>query len=124
MGDGVLLQVGQVGADERVDGVEPGVAVLLDAGTQTVRNPGPEGAAWLRRSRDGADEHTVEVNLSGHQGRHPLAGFFRSGPSSAVRVRIQAGRFSLPGVTGFSFRSGMDIMCAATLASVTAARGP
>jgi hypothetical protein len=45
--DRVLLQVGQVGADEGVDGVESSGAVLLDAGADAVRGPFADGAVGL-----------------------------------------------------------------------------
>jgi hypothetical protein len=74
MRDRVLLQLGQLGADQGVDGVEPGRAVLLDGGPNPVRGPFADGAVGLECSRDGTDALTVEVNVGGQQRRGPLAG--------------------------------------------------
>jgi len=41
--DGVLPEVGEVRADERVDGVEPGGSVLVDAGAGPVGDPFADG---------------------------------------------------------------------------------
>lgn len=57
--DRVLLEDGQLGAEQGVDGVEPGGAVLLDAGTDPRWRPFTDGAVGLEGACDGADELAV-----------------------------------------------------------------
>lgn len=62
--DRMLLQLGQVGADQGINGVEARGAVLGHAVTDSARGPFADGLL-PRAARDVADALTVEVDVDG-----------------------------------------------------------
>lgn len=127
--DRVLLRVGQPGADERVDGMEPGGAVLLDAGPDPVRGPFADGAVGLQRSRDGADAFAVEVDVGRHQRRGALTGLLVRAQLGGVGaepgglVQLAGGHgLQLEVRHGSPIRAVQPLMCAETPAALTAYR--